>query len=143
MDYREFLEQVQSRGSLATAEETQAVVANVLRAVAEVLPQSQVNGLSARLPQEIMVFLRGAHQEPDPFFDSQLFLGWVVTSIDATGARDRTGEGLDLHAAYSGEEAIRRCQCVFAVLKSLLEQQQRDILAACLPDDVSGWFAQA
>ena len=143
MNYREFLEQVQSRGSLATAEETRAVVANVLRAVAEVLPQGQVDGLSTQLPPELMVFLRGAHQEPDPFFDSQLFLGWVVSSIDSTGARDRTEEGLDLYAAYSGEEAIRRCQCVFAVLKSLLEPRQRDILAGCLPDEVSGWFVQS
>jgi len=143
MNYREFLEQVQSRGCFATADETQSVVANVLRAVAEVLPQGQVDGLTAQLPPELMVYLRGAHQEPDPFFDSQLFLGWVVSSIDATGARDRTEEGLDLYAAYSGEEAIRRCHCVFAVLKSLLEPRQQDALIAYLPDEVSDWFVQA
>ena len=143
MNYREFLEQVQSRGCLVSAEETQAVVVNVLRAVAEVLPQAEVDGLAAQLPPEMMVYLRGAHQEPDPFFDSQLFLGWVVSSIDSTGARDKTDGGLDLYAVYSGEEAIRRCQCVFAVLKSLLEPPQRDILAGYLPDEVSGWFVQA
>ena len=143
MNYGEFLGQVQSRGCFASAEETQAVVANVLRAVAEVLPHGEVDGLTGQLPPEMMVYLRGAHQEPDPFFDSQLFLGWVVSSIDATGAPDKTEGGLDLYAAYSGEEAIRRCQCVFAVLKSLLEPQQRDVLASCLPDEVSGWFVQA
>ena len=143
MEYREFLEQVKSRGCLATAEETRAVVANVLRAVAEVLPHGELDGLTTQLPPELMVYLRGAHQEPDPFFDSQLFLGWVVSSIDSTGAPDKTEGGLDLYAAYSGEEAIRRCQCVFGVLKSLLEPQQRDALAGYLPDEVSGWFVQA
>jgi uncharacterized protein (DUF2267 family) len=143
VNYREFLDKVQSLGCFASEEETQAVVAHVLRAMAEVLPQRQVEGLAASLPAEIMVYLRGAHEEPDPFFDSQLFLGWVVSSIDATGARDKTDGGLDLYAAYSGEEAIRRCQCVFSVLRSLLEPQQLDALAACLPDEVGGWFLGA
>ena len=143
MNYREFLGKVQSLGRFASEEETQAVVANVLRAVAEVLPQQQVNGLTVGLPPELMVYLLGAHQEPDPFFDSQLFLGWVVSTIDATGARDRTDGGLDLYAAYSGEEAIRRCQCVFSVLKSVMQPQQRDKLAAYLPDEVGGWFLRA
>ncbi len=142
MNYREFLGKVQSLGRFASEEETQAVVANVLRAVAEVLPQQQVNGLTAGLPPELTVYLRGAHQEPDPLFDSQLFLGWVASTIDATGARDRTDGGLDLYAA-SGEEAIRRCQCVFSVLKSVLEPPQQETLAACLPDEVSGWFLRA
>ncbi len=143
MDYREFLGEVQRLGCFASHEETRAVVANVLMAVAEVLPREQMDGLAARLPPELMVYLRGAHQEPDPFFDSQLFLGWVVSAIDATGARDKTDGGLDLYSAYSGDEAIRRCQCVFSVLKPLMKPEQRDNLATCLPDEVSGWFLEA
>ena len=143
MNHLEFLGEVQRLGCFATEEETRAVVASVLMATAEVLPQQQVDGLAARLPPELMVYLRRPRQEPDPYFDSHLFLGWVVSSVDATGAPDKTDGGLDLYAAYSGEEAIRRCQCVFTVLKRLIEPAQRDSLASFLPDEVDRWFLQA
>lgn len=87
------------------------MVANVLMAVAECLPRSVLNDLATMMPPELMVYLRRTGQEPDPLFDSQLFLGWVVSTVDATGARDKTGGGLDLYSAYSGDKAIRRHQC--------------------------------
>lgn len=119
------------------------MVANVLMAVAECLPQSVLNDLATMMPPELMVYLRRTSQEPDPLFDSQLFLGWVVSTVDATGARDKTGGGLDLYSAYSGDEAIRRIQCVFSVLKSQMDQQQRESLVNSLPDGVNGWFLEA
>ncbi len=143
MDYNQFLAEVQRAGCFASEEETRAVVVNVLLAVAEVLPQQQVDGLASRLPPEMLVYLRRARGEPDPQFDSHLFLGWVVSALDSTGPRDKTDGGLDLYAAYSGEEAIRRCQCVFSVLKSLMDGPQQEQMAVCLPDEVSGWFLRA
>ncbi len=143
MNYLEFLGKVQRSGCFATSRETQAVVANVLMALAECLPQPQLAALAARLPPELSVYLRRTREEPDPYFDSQLFLGWVVSSVDATGARDKTDGGLDLYAAYSGEEAIRRVQCVFSVLKSAVEPQQWQGMAGSLPDEVGIWLQQA
>ncbi len=116
MKYAQFLRKVQENGSFAGEEEAEVVVVSVLMALAEVLPGPQLEALSARLPPEAVVYLRRTGSEPDPLFDSHLFLGWVVSALDATGNRDKTEGGLDLTAAYSGEEAIRRAQCVFSVL---------------------------
>jgi len=143
MNYQEFLGKVQRLGGFPGGEEARATVANVLMAVAEVLPQDQLNALALKLPPELLVYLRRTRPEPDPYFDSQLFLGWVVSGLDATGARDKSDGGLDLYATYSGDEAIRRCQCVFAVLKSLLEPGENRAMAGGLPDGVDAWFLQA
>jgi uncharacterized protein (DUF2267 family) len=143
VDYRQFLREVQRLGGFASEEEARAVVANVLMAVAEVLPQAQINGLARRLPPEFAVYLRRAREEPDPHFDSQLFLGWVLSTVDATGPRDKTDGGLDLYSAYSGDEAIRRCQCVFAVLKRLMDGPEQEWLVQYLPEGVGGWFLRA
>jgi uncharacterized protein (DUF2267 family) len=143
MNYAEFLSSVQKKGSLASEEETEGAVVSVLMAMAQILPEEQLVALSARLPPEAMVYLRHTGSEPDPFFDSHLFLGWVVSSLDATADRDKTAGGLDLTAAYSGEEAIRRAQCVFSVLKRQMQSDQQQELASFLPDDVSTWFLSA
>jgi uncharacterized protein (DUF2267 family) len=116
---------------------------SVLTAIGEAVPQREMDGLADSLPPEVMLNLRRAREAPDPYFDSQLFLGWVMTTVDSTGPRDKTSGGLDLYAAYSADEALRRCQCVFAVLKSQMQPQQRDKLAALLPDGVAAWFLRA
>jgi len=87
--------------------------------------------------------LRRTGSQPDPLFDSHLFVGWVVSTLDATGARDKTVGGLDLTAAYSGEEAIRRMRCVFSAFKRRLEPAQQRELVAFLPEEVAGWFLEA
>jgi uncharacterized protein (DUF2267 family) len=112
-------------------------------AMAEVLPGPQLEALSSRLPPEAMVYLRRTGSEPDPLFDSHLFLGWVVSSLDSTAIRDKTSGGLDLTAAYSGEEAIRRMGCVFSAMKRQLEPGQQQELAATLPEEVDAWFLNA
>ena len=141
MNHQEFLGEVQRLGRFASDEETRAVVANVLMAMAEVLPREQLDGLAAALPPELLVYLARAPLEPDPYFDSHLFLGWVVSTADVTGSRDRSAEGLD--SAYSADEAIRRCQVVFSVLKRLMEPVQHQRLAGFLPDLVESWFLEA
>jgi uncharacterized protein (DUF2267 family) len=143
MNYAEFLSDVQKRGSLTSEEETEGAVTSVLMAMSQILPTEQLEALSARLPPEATVYLRRTGSEPDPFFDSHLFLGWVVSTLDATANRDKTAGGLDLTAAYSGEEAVRRAQCVFFVLKGQMESDQQRQLAAVLPDEVSAWFLSA
>lgn len=143
MDYRRFLQEVRRLGGFTSDEETVAVVSNVLMAVAEVLPQRELNGIIANLPPELAVYLRPTHAEPDPHFDSQLFLGWVVSTFDITGMRDKSIGGLDYYADYSGDEAIRRCQTVFSVLKSLMDKPQQDLLATWLPEGVQTWFRDA
>ena len=90
-----------------------------------------------------MVYLRRTGSEPDPLFDRELFLGWVVSTLDATANRDKTVGGLDFTAAYSGEEAIRRMGCVFSALKRQLEPSQQRELAAALPEEVDAWFLSA
>jgi uncharacterized protein (DUF2267 family) len=143
MEYAELLRDVKKRGSLASDEETEGAVTSVLMALAQVLPRDQLEALSGRLPPEATVYLRRTGSEPDPFFDGQLFLGWVVSTLDATADRDTTVGGLDLTAAYTGEEAIRRAQCVFSVLKRQMQSDQQQELATFLPDDVSTWFLSA
>lgn len=143
MDYEEFLTQVKDGGGFRSRDEASAIVANVFRAIAEVLPQQHVEGLRDQLPPELMVFLRGAHEEPDPYFDEHLFLGWIVSTIDATGERDKTGGGLDLYADYSGDEAERRCQTVFKVIKSTLDDERGASLATYLPEGIGSLYASA
>jgi uncharacterized protein (DUF2267 family) len=143
VDFSQLLREVQDSGGSAGPEEAEALLVSVLRAMAEVLPQDQLEALASQLPPEAALYLRRPGQEPDPLFDSHLFLGWVVSSLDATGSRDKTEGGLDLTTVYSGEEAIRRCRCVFSVLKRLVDEGQHTSLAASLPDEVSGWFAEA
>ncbi len=143
MNYTQFLRDVQTSGSLVSEEETEGAVASVLMALAQILPGEQLDALSARLPPETICYLRRTGSGPDPFFDSHLFLGWVVSTLDATADPDKTAGGLDLTAAYSGEEAIRRAQCVFSVMKRQMESNEQQELATFLPDEVSTWFLSA
>lgn len=143
MNYAEFLTEVQQDGCFVTSQETEALVVSVLMALSQVLPGPQLEVLSSRLPPEAMVYLRRTGSEPDPLFDRELFLGWVVSTLDATANRDKTVGGLDFTAAYSGEEAIRRLGCVFSALKRQLEPSQQRELAAALPEEVDAWFLSA
>ena len=143
MDYDSFLADVQQRGRLGSRDETAFVTATVLRAVAEVLPMAHVESFAASVPPELMVYLRGAHEEPDPYFDSNLFIGWVLATVDVTGGRDKTEGGLDLFVAYSSDEAIDRCRCVFATLKSNLDETQSQLVSMHLPDSIQQIYAES
>lgn len=143
MNYAQFLSDVQSMGSLTSEDEAEGAVTSVLMAMAQVLPREQLEALSGWLPPEASVFLRRTGSEPDPFFDSHLFLGWVVSTLDATAIHDETAGGLDLTAAYTGEEAVRRAQCVFSVLKREMQSDQQQEMATLLPDEVGTWFLSA
>jgi uncharacterized protein (DUF2267 family) len=143
MDYESFLADVQKRGGLRNRDESAFVTAAVLRAVAEVLPKTHVEGFVQAVPPELMVYLRGAHEEPDPYFDENLFLGWVLATVDVTGGRDKTEGGLDFQVAYSQDEAIDRCRCVFGTLKASLDHQQSELISVHLPDVIQQIYAQS
>ncbi len=143
MDYIQFLSDVQKDGCFISREEAESSVASVLMAMSQMLPSEQLDALAARLPPEAMVFLRRTGSEPDPLFDSHLFLGWVVSSLDAIGSPDKTVGGLDLTAAYTGEEAIRRTRCVFSAIKRQLGPDQQQDIGSVLPAEVDTWFLNA
>ena len=143
MDYEGFLAEVQKRGGLRNRDESAFVTAAVFRAMAEVLPAAHVEGFARAVPPELMVYLRGAHEEPDPYFDEHLFLGWVLSTVDVTGGRDKTEGGLDLYVAYSADEAVDRCRCVFGTLKSTLEAPQSELIAVHLPDSIQQIYTSA
>jgi uncharacterized protein (DUF2267 family) len=143
MDYENFLADAQERGRFGSREETVFVTATVLRAIAEVLPMAHVESFATSVPQELMVHLRGAHQKPDPYFDSNLFLGWVLATVDMTAGRDKTEGGLDPFVAYSTEEAIDRCRCVFGTLKSALDEHQSELISIHLPDTIQQIYAES
>ena len=143
MDYEKFLDNVQQCGRLGGREESVLVTAAVLRAVAEVLPKAHVESFATSVPQELMVYLRGAHEKPDPYFDSNLFLGWVLATVDITAGRDKTEGGLDPFVAYSADEAIDRCRSVFGVLKSALDEPQSELISIHLPDSIQQIYAES
>jgi uncharacterized protein (DUF2267 family) len=143
MDYESFLDNVQKRGRLSNREESAFVTATVLRAIAEVLPMAHVESFAANVPPELMVFLRGAHEQPDPYFDGNLFLGWVLATVDVTGGRDKTEGGLDLFVAYSTDQAIDRCRSVFGTLKAVLDEPQSELISVHLPDSIQQIYADS
>jgi uncharacterized protein (DUF2267 family) len=143
VDFAQFLREVQDSGGSRSDEEAEALVVSILMAMAEVLPQDHLDILASSLPPETSVYLRRPGGVPDPLFDGHLFLGWVVSSLDATTDRDKTEGGLDTTAAYSGDEAIRRCRCVFSVMKRLIDAPHHELIAESLPDEVAVWFQEA
>lgn len=143
MEYRELIAQVQELGNLASFEEAETATLAVMRALSEVLSQEQARRAQDCLPRELSPFLECCREEPDPHIDSQTFIGWTMSALDATGQRDKTLGGLDMLAADAGEEAMRRCRCVFCALKSCLDEALHEDFAGELPEKVCDWFRNA
>jgi uncharacterized protein (DUF2267 family) len=143
MEYRELITEVQKLGNLASFDEAESATLAVVRALCEVLSQNQARRVQACLPSELSSLLECCRPEPDPHIDSQTFIGWTMSDLDATGQRDKTLGGLDLFAADSAGEAMRRCQCVFCALKSCLDESLHEDFARQLPDMVCDWFRNA
>lgn len=143
MEYQEFIAQVQTRGKLASFEEAEAATLAVMRALSEVLCRERAASMQAYLPPELLCLLERRREEADPFIDSQTFIGWASAGLDAVGMRDKTLGGLDLFTIDAADEAVRRCGCVFCVLKSCLDMSLREALARELPEVVCDWFSAA
>ena len=143
MEYREFIAQVQARGNLPSFEEAEAATLAVMRALAEVICEERAATMRACLPDELSCLLERCRPEADPYIDSQTFMGWASEGLDAVGMPDRTLGGLDLLAVDAAEEAVRRCGCVFCVLKSCLDSTLHESIACELPEDVCDLFRAA
>lgn len=143
MEYQEFILRVQKMGTLSSPEEAEVATLAVMRALSEVLPQEQATKVCACLPAELSRLLDCCRPEPDPYIDSQTFIGWTLSGLDATGPRDKTLGGLDLFAIDVEEEAMRRCRCVFLALKECLDKSLHEDFAEELPEEVCDWFRTA
>jgi uncharacterized protein (DUF2267 family) len=143
MEYREFILEVQTKGTLASFEEAELATQAVMRALSEVLPQERAARVQACLPSELSRLLERSRPQPDPYLDSETFIGWTLSDLDATGLRDKTLGGLDLFAVDVGQEAMRRCQSVFLVLKECLDKSLHEGFAQDLPEQVCDWFRTA
>ncbi|MGQ9572272.1 MAG: DUF2267 domain-containing protein [Dehalococcoidia bacterium] len=143
MEYREFIDQVQAKGRLASFEEAEEATLAVMRALAEVVCRERAASMQACLPAELFCLLERCRPEADPLVDSQTFIGWTSACVDAVGMLDKTLGGMDLFAVDAGEEAVRRCGCVFCVLKSCMDESLHEALARELPEEVCDWFRAA
>ena len=143
MEYREFILQVQARGKLASFEEAETATLAVMRALAEVLCRERAASMRTYLPAELFCLFERCRPEADPFIDSQTFIGWASAGLDAIGMPDKTLGGLDLFAVDAADEAVRRCGCVFCVLKSCLDSSLHEAFAGELPEEVCDWFRAA
>jgi len=143
MEYQEFIAQVQTRGKLASFEEAEAATLAVMQALSEVLCRERAASMQTYLPPELLCLLERCREEVDPFIDSQTFIGWASASLDAIGMRDKTLGGLDLFTIDAADEAVRRCGCVFYVLKSCVDSSLHEPTACALPEGVCDWFRAA
>jgi uncharacterized protein (DUF2267 family) len=143
MEYREFIAQVQGRGKLVTFEEAEVATLAVMRALADVLCRERAASMRPYLPAELFSLFERCPSEAHPFIDSQTFIGWASAGLDAVGMLDKTLGGMDLFAVDAADEAVRRCGCVFSVLKSCLDSGLHEAFARELPEEVCIWFRAA
>ena len=66
----------------------------------------------------------------------------IMIGGDAGQRAESTG-GLDLFVAYSTDEAIDRCRCVFRTLKSTLDDRQSELISIHLPDSIQQIYAES
>ncbi|MBI2765912.1 MAG: DUF2267 domain-containing protein [Chloroflexi bacterium] len=124
---------VQGRASLPGKAEATELVQGVLQALAYVLPPEQIAAACACLPGDLHWCLRCGPATPDPLIDSELFLGWVMSSLETTGGSDRTLGGEDPLASLAADEARYRVQLVLEELWRRMDAEQARACAACLP----------
>ncbi len=63
--------------------------------------------------------------------------------VESSGAGFALEGGLDLFVAYSTDEAIDRCRCVFSTLKSALDDRQSELISIHLPDSIQQIYAES
>lgn len=127
---------VQTRLSLRDPEETSHLVQGVLQGLAYVLPEELKDSLCDCVPDDLTWCLRCGPDAPDLLIDSELFLGWVMSSIQSTGAADRTMGGEDPLASLAGDEARHRVRIVLEELLARTSAAVSSACSACLPRDL-------
>lgn len=128
---------IQHRAGLRSASEARRVLEGVLQALAYVLPPEQRDAVCACIPEDAVWCLHCGPATPDPLIDSDVFLGWVMASVETTGGPDRTLGGEDPLAALAGEEARARAGAVLGELWERLDTASRAAVGACLPRGVA------
>ena len=74
------------------------------------------------------------------------YLSIMIGGDAGQGVDRRPGQtegGLDLFVAYSTDEAVDRCRCVFSTLKSTLDDQQSELISIHLPDSIQQIYAES
>lgn len=130
---QDLLARVQQRLSLRSSAEAEQLVRGVLQGLAHVLPAELCDALCACVPEDMHWCLRSGPAEPDPLIDSEVFLDWVMPSIETTGAGDRTLGGEEPLASFAGDEARHRAQVVIQELWSRLDADTARACTSCLP----------
>lgn len=137
MNDTELLTAIQLRAGLRGVEEARKLLQGVLQALAYVLPGELSDAVCACIPEEDMWCLRCGPSVPDSLVDSEVFLGWVVSSVETTGGADHTLGGEDPLAALAGEEARVRVRVVLDELWERMDESSRPGFGACLPSGVA------
>ena len=128
------LADIQTRAALRSEAEARLLLQGVLQALAHVLPPEHCDTLCGCVPEEFVSCLHCGPAVPDALIDSELFLGWVMPSIETTGPPDQTLGGEDPLAAYAGDEARARVRLVLDELWRRLEAPAASAISGCLPD---------
>lgn len=128
---------IQRRAGLRSAAEARRLLEGVLQALAHVLPAEQSDALCACIPEDAVWCLRCGPSTPDPLIDSEVFLGWVMPSVETTAGPDQTLGGEDPLAALAGDQARALVRAVLDELWARLDDPSRRAVGACLPRGVA------
>jgi uncharacterized protein (DUF2267 family) len=124
---------VQRRLSLREQAQAEHLLQGVLQGLAYVLPQELADSLCGCVPDDLVWCLRCGPGTPDPLIDSELFLGWVMSSVQTTGGGDRTLGGEDPLASLAGDEARHRARIVLEELLARTDAELSSACCACVP----------
>lgn len=135
-----FLQEVQRRAGVPGREEALRTVRGTLQSLRNVLPADLLERLRGILPPALAGWLARDRPVADGLVDQEVFVGPVVQALSTEGLYDQSLGGLDLYSVFTGEEATRRIQAVFSVLKEWMDDATIRAVARCLPGDVAHWF---
>lgn len=128
--------------------EAEEAVAMVFQALRQSLPSHALQRLGAALPAEAAgrLLAGGLSRGPafmEPLAAKEQFVGPLVNQLETEAHYDETLGGLDLVSVHTGDEAARRVQAVFSVLKESTDPATHEALATELPGEVAGWWRDA
>ena len=137
MEREDLVGAIRRRSRLRSEAEARRVLEGVLQALAHVLPAEHRDAVCDCVPEDAIWCLRCGPEVPDPLIDSEVFLGWVMSSVETTGAADQTLGGEDPLAATAGDEARERVRVVLDELWVRLDESLVPAIVACLPAGVT------
>lgn len=138
MDEPDLVTAIQLRVGLRSPAEARKLLEGVLQALAYVIPGEVSDAVCACIPEDAVWCLRCGPSVPDSLVDSEVFLGWIVSSVETTGGGpDHTLDGEESLASGAGEEARVRVRAVLDELWERLDESARPAFSACLPSGVA------